>query len=106
MNSTLWFFGGILSLAGLILLFFPPKDINGLYGYRTAGSMKNMDSWNLAQNLGGKGLLAIGLIEIIFACLSLISEHVFSKDTFYAFGILVVGILGTLLYTEKRIKKL
>jgi len=106
MNDSLWFFGGILFLVGIIMLLFPPKNINGLYGYRTVGSMKNMKSWNLAQKLGGRGLAGIGLVEFSFALLSLVSQHVFSNDTIYAFGILVIGILGIIFYTENKIKGL
>ncbi len=32
--------GAIFIIAGLIMLIFPPKKINSLYGYRTPRSMK------------------------------------------------------------------
>jgi len=35
--------GLIFILAGFIMLKFPPKKINSLYGYRTSSSMKNQE---------------------------------------------------------------
>jgi hypothetical protein len=35
--------GLIFMLAGFIMLKFPPKKINSLYGYRTSSSMKNQE---------------------------------------------------------------
>lgn len=32
----------------------PPKDINGIYGYRTSMSMKNQDTWDFAQRYMGE----------------------------------------------------
>lgn len=34
--------GPLFMIAGLVLLKFPPKKINSLYGYRTNSSMKNI----------------------------------------------------------------
>ena len=58
---------------GLVLKYYPPKAINGLYGFRTELSMKNLNTWNkgneIAANLFIKGsmvLIFIKLIQIIF----------------------------------------
>ena len=32
----------------------PPKEINGIYGYRTAMSMKNKETWKYAHRCCGK----------------------------------------------------
>ncbi|MCE2786834.1 MAG: SdpI family protein [Bacteroidota bacterium] len=39
----------ILLLAGIILKYVPPKQINAFYGYRTGMSMKNADTWKFAN---------------------------------------------------------
>lgn len=41
-------------VCGRMMWKHPPKKINGLIGYRTALSMKNMDTWNFAHNYCGK----------------------------------------------------
>lgn len=59
--------GVIFYLAAFVHKRFPPKQINSLY--RTRTSMKNIESWNFAQNLSSKKmknmslrLIGLGLI--------------------------------------------
>ncbi len=75
---------------GKAFLNKPPKKINALYGYRTAMSMKNDDTWIFAHKYCGKlwfklgiGLLPISLLPLLF---------VFDKSA-GAIG-LVGGIVG------------
>ncbi len=58
-------------IVGFIMLKFPPKKINYLYGYRTKNSMKSQERWDFAQKYSSKlmtycgfGLLVISLITI------------------------------------------
>lgn len=39
-----------------------PKDINSIYGYRTAMSMKNRDTWEFAHHHCGRLWFRLGLI--------------------------------------------
>lgn len=41
--------GAIFILSGGMLFKFPPKNINGVIGYRTSMSIKNKDTWNESQ---------------------------------------------------------
>jgi uncharacterized membrane protein len=52
----------VFSAGGLILYLFPPKKINGIYGYRTPRSMKNQSNWNYAQKLGGKYMMIFAVV--------------------------------------------
>ncbi|MGB0868349.1 MAG: SdpI family protein [Flavobacteriales bacterium] len=106
MDNVLWMFGIIFTLFGVLLIFFPPKKINGIYGYKTASSMKNIEAWHLGQQLGGRGLLLIGLCELGFAGLSLTFNHFMINNPIYGIGILIVGIIFTFIYTEGRLKAL
>ena len=65
---------GIMLAAGWIMWKHPPKKINGLMGYRTRRSMKNMDTWKFAHAYCGKlwwkigwGLLVISAVVFLFA---------------------------------------
>ena len=40
---------------------YPPKTINGVYGYRTRRSMKNAETWEFAHRYCGKIWLVTGL---------------------------------------------
>ena len=55
-------------LIPLVMLFFgrrfltkPPKSINSLYGYRTARSMKNQQTWDFTTGCAGSSGLGRGL---------------------------------------------
>lgn len=48
-------------MVAFILQKFPPKNINGLYGYRTSSSMRNQSAWDFAQKKSGRLLLRMGL---------------------------------------------
>lgn len=43
----------------------PPRDINGLYGYRTSRSMKNQNTWDFAQKCFGELWWKLGWILLI-----------------------------------------
>ena len=65
---------GIMVISGRIMTDHPPKTINGAYGYRTAMSMMNQDTWDYAQaacakrwRRWGRVLALITLIVLFFA---------------------------------------
>ena len=43
----------IMVIAGYCMYKNPPKEINGLIGYRTAMSEKNKDTWALRMTIAG-----------------------------------------------------
>lgn len=47
---------------GYLFLKHPPRHINGLFGYRTAMSMKSQETWDFAQHCLGKWWLVLGCI--------------------------------------------
>ena len=62
--------GMIFFVVGLLLLFFPPKKINSLYGYRTPNSMKSQERWDFSQKYSsnlmwkcGVGIALLSLLE-------------------------------------------
>ena len=59
--------GLIFILAGFILYKYPPKEINSLYGYRTANSMSNRQRWDFSQTYSGKLMMKYGAIMMILA---------------------------------------
>src|ERR1700761_4819527 len=74
MNVTNWvigpqLLGAILCIVGFISIKFPPKKINQLYGYRTASSMKNQQTWDEANYFSSRYLVRLGLILIIIGLL-------------------------------------
>lgn len=76
---------------GILMLKRPPKRINGLFGYRTAMSMKNMDTWGFAHEYAGRLWWKMGLIMAVPSLLA----HI----PFYNSGENDVGILGLIVMT-------
>lgn len=60
----------IMILFGFLFQKHPPKDINGIYGYRTTRSMKNEDTWKTAHLLCGRAWFIwgwiIGIISLVW----------------------------------------
>ena len=57
--------GPFFILAGLIMWYFPPKEINGLYGYRTSSSMLNEERWEFAQKYAAQQMMKFGGILLL-----------------------------------------
>lgn len=51
--------------AGYMMDKHPPKKINGVYGYRTGRSMRNMETWNYAHHYCGKLWVKYGAVMLI-----------------------------------------
>lgn len=61
----------ILLLSGLLLLLFPPKNRNYIYGYRTRLSSKTQQTWDFANKLAAKLLVGMGSVSLVLAIIAL-----------------------------------
>lgn len=96
--------GGIFALAGFIMLKFPPKKINHLYGYRTSLSMQSQEHWDFAQGIAAKKMIQLGLLIIAFPFVGLLFKNaVISVVLFIAFLISVSVYL--FISVERALKK-
>ena len=97
--------GPILLLAGLIMLYKPPKKINDFYGYRTKQSMKNQAHWDFAQEFSSQKLIQSGFYYSLSALPFLFFE-VGEVSAIIVSIILLVVFIGYPLYTtEKALKE-
>ena len=55
----------IMITFGFAFIRNPPKQINGLYGCRTARSMKNADTWAFAHAMCGRIWRRVGFVLLI-----------------------------------------
>ncbi|WP_243526843.1 SdpI family protein [Bacillus pseudomycoides] len=98
--------GVIFICAGLALLYKPPKEINGIYGYRTGRSMKNSFLWKKGNAYSGKLLIICGfLIGVLGSILSFIITR-FEYALFTILGLMFVLIFLLILKVEKKLKSL
>lgn len=56
----------IFILCGFILMKWPPKSRNSMYGYRTLFAKKSQDTWDEAQKNVGLLMIIVGVINGIF----------------------------------------
>ena len=101
-----------LSMLGFGLLFLkrPPKDINGIFGYRTTRSMKNQDAWDFAHRYCGKLWFRWGLALLPLSLLPLLLVVGKENDTVGTVGTAVcllqlVPLIGSVFPTERALKR-
>jgi uncharacterized membrane protein len=54
--------GPLFLVIALIFKKFPPKTINGVYGYRTTYSMKSQEVWDEANRYSVNLMIGVGII--------------------------------------------
>ncbi|MBE5960957.1 MAG: SdpI family protein [Lachnospiraceae bacterium] len=78
-------------IGGRIMLKHPPKKINGISGYRTSRSMRNMDTWHFAHETCGRLWWKTGWL-ILFPSIIIQLPLIRTSDN-------LIGIAGLLLVT-------
>lgn len=94
-----------LILVGFIMLKWPPKEINSLYGYRTKRSMKNQMNWDFSQPFSAKKLILWGFIYLLSAGLGFFSDLSSGWSIAVSLGILIVIIIIMFYQVESAIKR-
>lgn len=57
-------------LFGWIMIKYPPKCPNYLYGYRTGRAMKNEENWDFAQRYSAKEMMKVGVVYLLLVATS------------------------------------
>ena len=99
----------IMCIAGYMMYAHPPKQINGVIGYRTKMSSKNEDTWSFAHNYCGKLWIKSGIILMFLTVAAQLpfihsSDNVVSIVTLIIEAIQLVFILGSVYLVEKALK--
>jgi len=105
-NQMLLCVGIVFILAGVILYVFPPKKINGLYGYRTQTSMQNQQKWDFAQTYSGKIMMLTGLIFTLIAPSKGLFKTNESVDLAIGMLCMIVGSILMIVVVEKALRKI
>ena len=97
-------------IGGYLMWKHTPKTINGFMGYRTARSMKNMDTWKFAHEYAGRLWWKIGWIILFPSLVVHIPVYGASDDRVGLVGGVVVAIQTIILIasnypTENALKK-
>ncbi len=79
-----------LILAGCMMLKWPPKKINSLYGYRTERSMRNQENWEFSQRYSAKKMIFWGFIYFISSGLGFFINLTEIAATGISLGLLIL----------------
>lgn len=100
----------IMIVCGWLFTHGIPGDRNSLFGYRTAMSTKNDDTWRFAHEYCGRLWLIIGLVLFAVTTVFLVlSMNMDVQTVSFISGILmlvyVVPLLATVAATENALQK-
>lgn len=100
----------VMLTCGLLMYKKPPKEINGIIGYRTTMSRKNKDTWAFAHDYCGKLWIKLGLLLLILTIIIQIpfvhsSENAIGCMTLVVEGIQLVVILVSIVFVERALRK-
>lgn len=96
--------GIIFILIGFLMLKFPPKKINGLYGYRTSSAMKNQEIWNFSQKYASIEMIKLGTFLTLSSIIGLLFEPDGKIGMSIGLGLMILMVLFLLIRVEKAIK--
>ena len=95
---------------GRYFLKAAPKDINAVFGYRSAMSMKNKDTWTFAHKYCGKIWYVCGLVVLLVTVVFMLLVIGKGEDCVGTVGGLICGIqliplAGAIVPTEIALKR-
>ena len=96
--------GIIFMLAGFLMLKFPPKKINGLYGYRTSSSMKNQERWDFSQKYSSIEMIKLGALLTLSSIFGLIFKPDGKIGMFLGLTLMILMVVFLLIRVERAIK--
>jgi len=105
-NQMLLCVGIVFILAGIILYVFPPKKVNGLYGYRTQTSMQSQQKWNFAQTYSAKIMMLTGLIITLIATSKGLFQTNATVDLAIGMFCMIIGSILMIVVVEKALRKI
>lgn len=96
-------FGGLFSRRA-------PNSINMTFGYRTAMSMKNRDTWEFAHQYIGRLWLRCGLVSLPLSAIPFLFVLHKDADAIGIMGLVVVAaqlilLIGTIFPTEAALRR-
>ena len=95
---------------GTRFLKHPPGTINAWYGYRTARSMKNQETWDFAHETCGKLWVRLGKLSFLPALLAAALTFGRGIETVSVVSVVVVTIqtlalIGSIFPVERALKR-
>ena len=101
----------VVIVTGRIMWKHYPKNINGLVGYRTTRSMKNMDTWKFANEHCGRLWYKMGLFMLAFSVLVSVlllrtNDNTYSMISLIFVLLQCIILIVSIIQTELDFKKM
>jgi len=87
------------------MYYYPPKEINSLYGYRTGSSMKSQERWDFAQRFCAILAMKISVVMIIVSLLFYLVPADTDIKQISGVFLLILGTVYLFYSTETAIKQ-
>ena len=100
----------IMLVFGWIFHRQAPKKINVWYGYRSARSMKNEDTWVFAHQHIGRTWMLVGAVLLVVSVIPMIAVYGKDDDTVSVVSLVLLFVqmlpmIMSLIPTERALKK-
>ena len=100
----------IMLVFGWIFRRQAPKKINVWYGYRSARSMKNEDTWVFAHQHIGRTWMLVGVVLLVVSVIPMIAVYGKDVDTVSVVSLVLtvvqlIPLIVSLIPTERALKK-
>lgn len=114
MSIFFYIMGSLLAaaplIAGIILKIRPPKNINGIYGFRTKLSASSQEAWDYSQKVCANSLLIYSIPELLLwgavLALSIIYLRGYEWLPFViGFVFAILGVICVTVVTHKKTRK-
>jgi uncharacterized membrane protein len=100
----LFLVGLAFSIVAFMTMKFPPKKINGIYGYRTSRSMKSQENWDIAQRYSSRLMLKQGLVMLAIGGMLIALPIPDEVSAVISVSLLIISVIVLFVQTEKKLK--
>ncbi len=97
--------GPVYILAGILMWRYPPKKINGWYGYRTPRSMRSKEAWKFAQRYAAREMVRWGILLTLLAPPGLFITLGMATDLILGIVITTLFMALPIINTERELKR-
>lgn len=98
--------GLIFVVIGWLLIKFPPKAINKIYGYRTPRSMRSQNAWDFAQRYSSLVMVKCGWLLVVVACIAVFFKPIEKIEPFAGLFLVTICSAVIIIKTERKLKLL
>ena len=100
----------VMIVGGMLMWKRTPKKINGIYGYRTSRSMKNLDTWTFAHRYIGRLWWVIGWVTVPASVISMLpfvgkGDDAISVVSTVVLIVQMLILVATVIPTERALKR-